>query len=59
MTGWILVAIGVLAATVLIVAVVLYFRSFRRWGQPAQDQSGEAHQAEMYLDSESHLTDRF
>ncbi len=57
--AWIFVVIGIVAAIALIVGVVLYFRSFRRWGQPAQDQSSEAQQAEMYLDAESHLTDRF
>jgi len=36
-----------------------YFRSFRPRRQARPDRSPEAQQAEMNLDAESHITDRY
>ncbi len=53
--GWLAVSLVVVG---IAVGLALYFRSLRRWKQPPPTTPDQI-QAEMHLESESHITDRY
>ncbi len=59
MAGWIWWTVGAAVLVASAVGLWAYFRSFRRWRQAPPDRSPEAQQAEMNLDAESRITDRY